>query len=115
MPVETRHHIEFSFSEQIEKLRRMQAERPGEKVTLAVIGFPLLIMLASVPKDVQWGAHRSPGRVVVQVLEGKLQMTVEGEQVVLSAGGVCAFESDIVHDLLGLEDTIVLITLARSN
>lgn len=105
----------FDLRHEIQKVRQMQAERPNDRVTNAVVSFPLLkLLVASISKGTAWTKHSAPGRITVQVLEGRIRMNALQESVELSAGQVFALEAGIPHDLLGLEDSVFLLTVAKS-
>ena len=56
--------------------------------------------------------HRSAGRISVQVLEGHIEMNVQGEMFDLPAGHLLALDRALPHDVKALEDSAFLLTIA---
>jgi quercetin dioxygenase-like cupin family protein len=58
--------------------------------------------------------HTADGIISVQVLEGQMLFNTEWRPVELSKGQMLALHERIPHNVLALEETIFLLTLATS-
>lgn len=56
--------------------------------------------------------HRNPGEATVQVLEGRVRMTA-GDEACEAGTGELVVVPDAVHALEALEDSVVLLTVAK--
>jgi len=59
--------------------------------------------------------HKAGYPIVVQIVEGSIDFGVNKERFVLEKGKLITLESDIPHDLLALEDSIVRLSLNKSD
>jgi quercetin dioxygenase-like cupin family protein len=56
--------------------------------------------------------HRTVGRLTLQMLEGRVRLTLESEQIELSTGMLLALGPSVSHDLEAVEPSAVLLTIA---
>ena len=92
---------------------QFSAERPVIKV-LFETDFTKELRIA-MKADVQMKAHKTPFPIVVEVLDGAIAFGVQGEVHLLSKGDLVALDSNIVHDLHARVDSIVRLTLTKSD
>lgn len=59
--------------------------------------------------------HQTPYPIVVEIVHGKLDFGVEGNVHHLKKGDLIALEGAVPHDLKAVEDTIVRLTLSKSD
>ena len=59
--------------------------------------------------------HQTPFAIVVEIVDGKIDFGVQGEVLNLERGALLALEGDVPHDLRALEDSIVRLTLTKSD
>ena len=59
--------------------------------------------------------HKTPYPIVVQMVEGTLDFGVNGKTLKLKKGDIIALEGGIPHDLQAIEDSIVRLTLTKSD
>ena len=59
----------------------------------------------------------TPGLVItdVMIVQGRIDFGVGDERYTLSAGDVVALEGNVIHDLNALEDSIVRLSLHKSD
>ena len=59
--------------------------------------------------------HKTDFPIVVEVVEGRIDFGVQGERHVLDKGSLVALEGGVPHDLLAQEDSIVRLSLHKSD
>jgi quercetin dioxygenase-like cupin family protein len=56
--------------------------------------------------------HKVPGEIMVQCIEGALDVTADGRSHLLRAGQLLYLSGDVVHGVTALEDASALVTVA---
>ena len=69
------------------------------------------VMRLVLPAGKSMPAHKVPGEITVQCLEGKIEFAYDGGSTLLSAGQMLYLAGGVEHSLLGLEDASVLVTV----
>lgn len=59
--------------------------------------------------------HKSNYPIVVEVVDGKIDFGINGERHLLSKGELVALEPSILHNLIAEEDSIVRLSLNKSD
>jgi quercetin dioxygenase-like cupin family protein len=59
--------------------------------------------------------HKAPYPIVVAVIEGTIDFGVGAERFILEKGMMIALEANIAHDLSALENSIVRLSLNKSD
>lgn len=59
--------------------------------------------------------HRAPFPIIVHILEGQINFSVEGRTNLLKKGNIITLESNVNHDLKALEDSVIRLTLAKAD
>ena len=67
------------------------------------------------PKNVEMREHKAPKPIVVQVLSGEIIFTAKGESENYFAGDMVLLESNILHSLAAIEDSVIRLTLHKND
>ena len=59
--------------------------------------------------------HKTKYPIVVELFEGEIEFTVLGETHRLKKGAILALDGNILHELLGIEDSVVRLSLAKAD
>ena len=57
--------------------------------------------------------HKTPYPILIHLLEGNIELGVQGEKSTLKSGDIIASEGDIPHDLMAIENSIIRLTLSK--
>jgi len=66
-------------------------------------------------KGVEMKEHKSPFPIVVHIVEGTIEFGVNGTNHILEKGSLIALEGNVPHNLITTEDSIVRLTLTKSD
>lgn len=66
-------------------------------------------------KDQLMKEHTAPAPIIVMVLEGKIKFSVASNEYELKKGDTINLDAKIPHSLLGIENSIIRLSLAQSN
>jgi quercetin dioxygenase-like cupin family protein len=89
----------------------------GEKVsTRIILESPFSKEIRILLKEGQMmKEHKSKFPIVVQVLEGEIDFGVEGATQNFKSGGILALEGNIPHDLTAIKDSVIRLSLSKSD
>jgi len=59
--------------------------------------------------------HKAPYPIAVQVLKGSINFGVNNEVKKLNSGDIISLEAKVIHNLTALEDSVVRLTLSKSD
>ncbi len=88
-------------------------EREGHNAKTLVKHESLRIVLIDMHEGARLGEHRTDSRISIQVLTGKVSVTLPTGSYSVGAGQLLAVDECIPHDVVALEPSTVLLTLAR--
>ncbi|MEJ6582753.1 MAG: AraC family ligand binding domain-containing protein [Crocinitomicaceae bacterium] len=57
--------------------------------------------------------HKAPFPIIVHVLQGSVKFGAEGEDIHLKIGDLIGLETNVPHDLLAKENSIVRLSLSK--
>ncbi len=84
-------------------------ERAGQ--TLVKEG-ALNVVLTAMRHGAALGNHAAPGPATILVVEGRVRMHIGDRVTEAGPGGLVAFDAHVSHDVIALEDSAILITIA---
>lgn len=59
--------------------------------------------------------HKTPFPIIIHVLEGKIELGVNGTAHLLKSGAIIALEGNVPHDLNAKENSIIRLTLSMQD
>ena len=96
------------------RLVELLAYVPGSVVSRTLIKRPVgTVTLFSFDKGQGLSEHTAPFDALVQVLEGKAELTIGGESVKAGAGETVLMPADVPHSLHAPEPFKMLLTMIR--
>lgn len=105
--------IQWTVSDVTRELRQSPGWTRQERVTRLLVKEPeVRLLLVGLPGGARWPQHQASSRVIVTVLEGRLELSAGGDVRALAAGGILTLEPSTPHDLFAHEDTFFLLTIA---
>ena len=104
--------LTFDLAEQIRELRMESYWQSGRNSKTLVKYGDFRIVLTAIQKNSAIHEHRAAGRISVQTVEGHLRMHASGREFDLPKGSVLVLDRDVPHDVIALEDSAFLLTIA---
>lgn len=102
----------FDIPEQIRELRQEPYWQSGRNSKTLVKYDDFRIVLTAISANTTIHEHRAAGRISVQTVEGHLRMHTAGREFDLPAGSVLVLDRAMPHDVVALEDSAFLLTIA---
>ena len=72
----------------------------------------LRIVLMALHTDAELKAHKAPGIITVQVLEGEIKFKTANQESNLAKGEMLTLHKGITHSVLALKEAVFLLTIA---
>ena len=95
------------------EIARLLPDVPSGRRSETLVKTPTLrVVLATMRAGTELHEHTAPGVITIQGLQGRLAVTVEGEEQELAAGDLIALEADTRHAVRAIEDGAFLLTIA---
>ncbi|TDE02611.1 cupin domain-containing protein [Flavobacterium hiemivividum] len=66
-------------------------------------------------KDQVMKEHQAPFPIVIEVFDGVIQFGVNGENQTLNRGDIISLDASVPHDLKGISDSIIRLTIHKND
>lgn len=104
--------LTFDLAYQIHGLRQEHYWQSGRNSKTLAKYDDFRIVLTAIQANTTIHEHQSAGRISVQTVEGHLRMHAGGKQFDLPAGRVLVLDRAMPHDVVAIEDSAFLLTIA---
>ena len=104
--------LTFDLAQQIRELRQESYWQSGRNSKTLVKYDDFRIVLTALKAKTTIHEHHSAGRISVQTVEGHLRMHSGGREFDLPAGRVLVLDRALPHDVVAIEDSACLLTIA---
>jgi quercetin dioxygenase-like cupin family protein len=104
--------LTMDLNREIEKLRSEGRWQSGHTAKTLVKYSDFRVVLIVMKTGGRLEKHRTEGRISVQTLDGQIRFTTAERSVELAAGQMLTLEHDIPHDVEGIVDSALLLTIA---
>lgn len=85
---------------------------PNEKTKVIIKTNDIELARLVIPKGKEYPNHKVSGPIVVQCIQGKIEVTAMEETKELHSGQLLYLKSGEPHSLKGVEDAVVLLTIS---
>jgi quercetin dioxygenase-like cupin family protein len=104
--------LTFDLAEQIASLRQEPYWQSGRNSKTIVKYTDFRVVLTAIKAKTTIHEHHAAGRISVQTLQGHLQMHAGDKEFDLPAGRVLVLDRAMPHDVVAVEDSAFLLTIA---
>ena len=105
-------YLEFDLQAEFHRLKAESAWSMGHNSRTLIKYDDLRVVLMALQARAHIPEHQTDGRLSMQVLSGHIQVRAAGRTFNLHPGGLLAFDHGIRHDLIALEESALLLTIA---
>ena len=104
--------LTMDLNREIEKLRSEGRWQSGHTAKTLVKYSDFRVVLIVMKAGGRLNKHRTDGQISVQTLDGRIRFSTAERSVELAAGQMLTLEHDIPHDVEGIVDSALLLTIA---
>lgn len=98
----------------IKQIKNEEAWKKNDRNAITVFKTESMrIVLIALHADAEMQTHSAEGVISVQVIDGKIKFIADIASVEVSKGQVVTLHSGLSHSVQAVEETIVLLTIAR--
>jgi len=107
-------HLLLDLGEASVDLRALVESTQDRRAVTLVRQGGVSVVLTHLLADAVLEEHAAPGPVTVQVLEGRVEVTLAGDALDAPAGRLVAFDSGVRHSVRAIEDSTLLLTVVAA-
>ena len=104
--------MEFDLDSEVHRLKAETTWSTGHNARTLVKYDDLRVVLIALQPDARLSEHQTEGRVSVHVISGHVQVRASGRTFNLHKGGLLALEPAIRHDVIAIDESAILLTIA---
>ena len=106
-------YLEFDLAGELAQLRREAGWQSGHNAKTLVKYDRLRVVLIALQAGATIPGHHTDGQISIQTVSGHIQVRAHGRHFDLRQGGLLALDRNLPHDVVALDDSAVLLTIAR--
>ena len=104
--------IPHARSGQVIDVRPLGSSFTDERTTALFKTEDLEVMRLVLPAGKSLPPHKVAGEITIQCIEGRIDVTLDGESNHLETGQLIYLARNVVHGVIAIEDASVLVTIA---
>ena len=104
--------IPHALSGQVIDVRPLGAALTSERTTALFKTDDLEVMRLVLTAGRSLPPHKVAGEITIQCIEGRIDVTLDGESRILNTGHLIYLARDVIHGVVAIEDASVLVTIA---
>ena len=106
-------YLEFDIARELEQLHR-EAWQSGQNSRTLIKYDALRVVLIALKARASIPEHRAPGQISIQTIVGHIEVRAQGRSFDLRAGGLIALDQGVPHEVVAVEDSAFLLTIAMA-
>ena len=104
--------MEFDLQAEIHRLQAETTWNTGQNARTLIKYDDFRVVLIALAAKTRLPEHKAEGRISVHVLSGHIQLRASGRTFSLRPGGLLAIDQGVPHDVVALEESALLLTIA---
>ena len=104
--------IPHAQSGQVIDVRPLGLSLTGERTVALFKTDDLEVMRLVLTAGKSLPPHKVAGEMTIQCIDGKIDVTLDGQSRILEAGQLIYLARDVIHGVVAIEDASVLVTIA---
>jgi quercetin dioxygenase-like cupin family protein len=104
--------MEFDLPAEIHRLKAEVTWSTGQNARTLVKYDNFRVVLIALAAEARMPDHKTEGRITIHVLSGHIRLKASARTFDLRMGGVLALDHGVAHDVLALEESALLLTIA---
>ena len=105
-------HLEFELAAEAERLKAEPKWSSGHSARTLIKYDDLRVVLLAMAAGQRMAEHKAEGRITVHVVSGHIQLGVSDKTFDLRTGGLLALDRAVPHDVIAIEESVFLLTIA---